>query len=47
MSLLVDIENGWIRSALRVQFEAEHGATALLGASGCGKSVTPGASRAS
>lgn len=40
MSLLVDIEKRLDTFTLRVQFEAEHGATALLGASGCGKSVT-------
>ena len=40
MSLLVDIEKRLDTFTLRVQFETEHGATALLGASGCGKSVT-------
>ncbi len=40
MSLLVDIEKRLDTFTLRVQFEAGHGATALLGASGCGKSVT-------
>ena len=32
MSLLVDIEKRLDTFTLRVQFEAEHGATALLGA---------------
>ena len=40
MSLLVDIEKRLDTFTLRVQFEIGHGATALLGASGCGKSVT-------
>ena len=40
MSLLVDIEKRLDTFTLRVQFETGHGATALLGASGCGKSVT-------
>ncbi len=40
MSLLVDMEKRLGDFNLRVQFEAEAGALALLGASGCGKSVT-------
>ena len=40
MSLCVDIEKKLGAFRLRAQFEAQDGATALLGASGCGKSVT-------
>lgn len=40
MSLCVDIEKKLGAFRLRVQFEAQDGTTALLGASGCGKSVT-------
>lgn len=40
MSLLVDIEKKLGSFTLRAHFEAESGATALLGASGSGKSVT-------
>lgn len=40
MSLLVDIEKQLGNFCLRVQFETETGTLALLGASGCGKSVT-------
>ena len=40
MSLLVDMEKRLGDFNLRVQFEAEAGALALLGASGCGKSAT-------
>lgn len=40
MSLCVDIEKKLGAFRLRAQFEAQDGTTALLGASGCGKSVT-------
>ena len=40
MSLCVDIEKKLGAFHLRAQFEAQGGTTALLGASGCGKSVT-------
>lgn len=40
MSLCVDIEKKLGAFHLRAQFEAQDGTTALLGASGCGKSVT-------
>ena len=40
MSLLVDIEKNLGQFSLRVRFEAGNTTTALLGASGCGKSVT-------
>lgn len=40
MSLCVDIEKKLGVFRLRAQFEAQDGTTALLGASGCGKSVT-------
>ena len=40
MSLYVDIEKQLGTFHLRAQFEAQDGTTALLGASGCGKSVT-------
>ena len=40
MSLCVDIEKNLGAFHLRAQFEAQDGTTALLGASGCGKSVT-------
>ena len=41
MSLLVDIKKDFGRFRLDAHFEAESGAvTGLLGASGCGKSVT-------
>lgn len=40
MSLSVDIEKAFGSFTLRAKFEADSGATALLGASGCGKSVT-------
>ena len=39
MSLCVDIEKKLGAFRLRAQFEAQDGTTALLGASGCGKSV--------
>ena len=40
MSLLVDIEKRLGNFMLRSKFEASSGTMALLGASGCGKSVT-------
>ncbi len=40
MSLLVDIEKDLGQFSLRARFEAGNTTTALLGASGCGKSVT-------
>ena len=40
MSLYVDIEKQLGSFHLRVQFQAENEVTALLGASGCGKSMT-------
>ena len=40
MSLCVDIEKKLGAFHLRAQFEAQDETTALLGASGCGKSVT-------
>lgn len=40
MSLVVDIEKRLGSFMLRVQFETGSGTMALLGASGCGKSVT-------
>ncbi len=40
MSLLVDIEKTLGDFRLRVEFEAENGTLSLLGASGCGKSMT-------
>lgn len=42
MALFVDIEKSFGQGAfvLRVQFQAKDGVTALLGASGCGKSMT-------
>ena len=40
MSLCVDIEKKLGAFHLCAQFEAQDGTTALLGASGCGKSVT-------
>ena len=40
MGLFVDIEKRLGAFRLRVRFEAEEGVTALLGASGCGKSMT-------
>ncbi len=40
MALQVDIEKTLGRFHLKVSFEAENGVTALLGASGCGKSMT-------
>ena len=40
MSLCVDIRKKMGDFQLEVQFEAEHETLALLGASGCGKSVT-------
>ena len=40
MALSVNIEKDLGSFSLRVQFDAEGGALALLGASGCGKSVT-------
>lgn len=40
MSLLVDIRKQLGDFCLEIQFEAEHEPLALLGASGCGKSVT-------
>ena len=40
MSLTVDIEKKLGSFTLRVAFEAEKGVTGLLGASGCGKSMT-------
>ena len=40
MSLVVDIEKKLGSFTLRSQFETDSGTMALLGASGCGKSVT-------
>ena len=40
MSLVVDIEKKLGKFRLKVAFEAENGVLALLGASGCGKSMT-------
>ena len=40
MSISVDIEKKLGAFTLRVQFETPGGTMALLGASGCGKSVT-------
>ena len=40
MSLVVDIEKRLGSFMLRVQFETGSGTMVLLGASGCGKSVT-------
>ena len=40
MSLYVDIEKQLGSFHLRVQLETENEITALLGASGCGKSLT-------
>ena len=40
MSLSVDIQKQLGRFRLQVQFEADNERLALLGASGCGKSVT-------
>ena len=40
MSLFVDIEKDFGSFHLQVKFEAGYGTTALLGASGCGKSMT-------
>lgn len=40
MALKVDIEKAFEGFSLRVKFDAEQGPLALLGASGCGKSVT-------
>lgn len=40
MSLIVDIEKKLDNFTLRSQFETPDGIMALLGASGCGKSVT-------
>ena len=40
MSLIVDIEKKLGNFTLRSQFETPDGIMALLGASGCGKSVT-------
>ena len=40
MSLMVDIEKKLGSFTLRSKFETDHGTMALLGASGCGKSVT-------
>ena len=40
MSLSVDLEKRLGSFHLRVQFQAEDEITALLGASGCGKSMT-------
>ena len=40
MSLIVDIRRDLGKFRLDVSFEAENGVTCLLGASGCGKSMT-------
>ena len=40
MSLEVSIEKAFEGFTLRAAFSADHGATAILGASGCGKSMT-------
>lgn len=40
MSLIVDIRKDFGKFRLRAAFEAQNGITGLLGASGCGKSVT-------
>ena len=40
MSLIVDIEKRLSAFTLRAQLEAEGGVVGLLGASGCGKSMT-------
>ena len=40
MSLIVDIEKTYGRFHLRAQFETGDGVTGILGASGCGKSLT-------
>ena len=40
MSLYVDIEKDLGAFRLRSRFETENGITGLLGASGCGKSLT-------
>ena len=40
MSLEVSIEKAFDGFTLRAAFSADHGATAILGASGCGKSMT-------
>ena len=40
MKLKVDIEKRLGEFSLRTAFEAEEGITGLLGASGCGKSMT-------
>ena len=40
MSLIVDIRKDLGSFRLDVKFEAESGVTCLLGASGCGKSMT-------
>ena len=44
MSISVDIEKNLGSFHLRVAFEAENETMALLGASGCGKSMTSSAS---
>ena len=40
MSLLVDLEKDFGSFSLKVSFETEGGTLGLLGASGCGKSMT-------